>query len=112
MSTPAERLLKAAEILEKRATEAEAGPWRTMVMGSEGSKVLGGGDTVSTSRHVALVREDWTARYIATMSPDLGRMVADALRYEAHKTDILLPNPHLVALADLVLAGEQERVER
>lgn len=78
--TPAEVLAAAADKLDALASGASDGPWRDLLMGSEGSKVLAGGNTVSTARHIALARGSGDATYIAAMNPLVGRLLAQVLR--------------------------------
>lgn len=78
--TPAEELAEAADKLEALTTKVVDGPWRDMQMGSEGSIVLAGGNTVSTSRRVAMTREFAEAEYIAAMSPLVGKALVAVFR--------------------------------
>lgn len=78
MSTPAERLLAAADLLDKRASEATEGPW------------------------------------IATISPEVGKAMAAALREDANKitrSTLVQPfykgNAELLAIAELVLPDQE-----
>lgn len=86
--TPAEELAAAADKLDALVVGATEGPWRELLMGSEGSKVLAGGNTVSTARHVALARGPADAAYIAAMNPLVGKALAEMLRTEAAEAAI------------------------
>jgi len=110
VSTPAERLLAAADLLDKRAGEATAGPWTAEAATS--ISVLPGGlacefttwlvtspvpdeegqrtAVVAAERHPltgsltgGCFDED-DAAYIATMHPEVGKALAKALRREGN----------------------------
>lgn len=81
--THAEELDTAADKLDALASGASDGPWRDLLMGSEGSKVLAGGNTVSTARHIALARGSGDATYIAAMHPLVGESLAELLREQS-----------------------------
>lgn len=95
MSTPAERLLAAADLLDKRASEAV---WDQLYAGQ--------------SNYIPHIQ---TRRYTATMHPEVGKRQAALLRAmfqlanAAPHTRDLIVYSEAVALADLVLAGEQEQ---
>jgi hypothetical protein len=118
--TPAERLLAAADLLDKRAGEATVGPWNV-------DGPWWWDDTCSALVSAGLAREavaiapkgatDGNARYIATMHPKVGKALALVLR---NAVDVIESNlgwripkglpPHpvdgdLLDLADLILAG-------
>lgn len=119
--TPAERLLKAADLLDKRASEATEGPWtveqdfidcgvpdNTKTLRGPGGKYLG-----SIALH-SFGEDD--ARYIATMHPEVGKALALWLRGVG--TAIQWDDPRIgaypmeaeknnaLAVADLLLAGD------
>ena len=98
--TPAERLLAAADLLDKRAEEATAGPWTRTNTEATGAVWI---DTPET-RH-AFSLHGWTAdaTYIATMHPEVGKALAAWLRVETRYDRA--PSGLAVALADLLLAG-------
>lgn len=108
--TPADRLLKAADLLEKAASEATEGPWITdgivyRLLKEQGADVDGphGG-------YVARLIEPADARYIAMMHPEVGKAVAAWLRFESTAPGPPVTPPisdSALTLADLVLAGEQ-----
>lgn len=123
--TPSERLLKAAELLEERASEATEGPWTARVFDGEDhdySDVIGkqeveqysGSYTLTTALvaggYAEVGEAGWiaagNARYIATMHPGVASSLAALLRWEA---DAVAFNDGrcALALADLLLAGEQ-----
>lgn len=104
--TPAQRLLAAAELLDKRASEATEGPWRAntweTVSGELRAEVEGDpregnyrtrdrkgwtevcrGDADCAGPGPYLMQAD--ARYIATVHPGLGVALASWLRYEAER---------------------------
>jgi hypothetical protein len=123
--TPAERLLAAADLLDKRAAEATASPWRAKVApasvyGPEEAEVMGdyraepSEGILASYQEVArgVVDDDdpdgpWLlpgdARYIATMHPEVGKGIAILLR--AVSTDLASGRAAL-AVADQLLAGE------
>lgn len=140
--TPAERLLAAAELLDKRAREATEGPWATehnIEQYHDGTKyeqwgvhsvtaktTIGSSTwatdvvTVTTDRSYGFPdggcdRED-DARYIATMHPKVGKMVAASLRsFGIFAAAFTGPDEEVdlfgfddaLALADLILAGAE-----
>lgn len=131
--TPAERLIAAADLLDKRAGEATEGPWTGRVFDGgdhEFSDVIGkqeveqysGSYTVTTALVAGgaaeIAEPGWlepaNARYIATMHPEVGKTVARALRRYAEGVRELegilppgaAPESDLLTLADLVLAGD------
>lgn len=89
--TPAERLLAAADLLEKRAGEATPGPWavgshldaltppRTWHL--EGIERWRG-----LANNVGLGEDEATATYIATMHPEVGKVLAAWLRELGEET--------------------------
>lgn len=91
--TPAEELTAAADKLDALVADATDGPWRELLMGSEGSKVVAGGNTVSTARHIALARGSADATYIAAMNPLVGKTLLEMLREEAAEA-ALYRGPH------------------
>ena len=107
--TPAEELTAAADMLDALVAEATDGPWRDLLMGSEGSKVVAGGNTVSTARHIALARGSADATYIAAMNPLVGKALAELFRMEFTRIDATekvhppyAPDPEVLALARLI----------
>lgn len=115
--TPAERLVAAADLLDKRASEATAGPWTATVKD-------GGRAWVNTGEHErAFSLHGWQAdtRYIATMHPEVGKALAEWLRFASRsltgktaayqellakrRTVIDGPLGHALNVADRVLAG-------
>lgn len=110
--TPAERLLKAAELLEKRASEATEGPWQA------DDRCVYAGDHGHLA-HVSLEEpygdSEADARYIATVHPGIAMAIVLALRsasilYERREAEGQRPERTLKGLlhvADLLLAGEQ-----
>lgn len=132
--TPAQRLLAAADLLDKRAREATAGPW--MVERWEdflGKQISWSLPSIERwrgiSNDVQLGEDEATTRYIATMHPEVGKEQAAWLRESA--TDLIdtpgtwtqhtlcarfigHPDPtnlcrhydRALAIADLILAGE------
>jgi hypothetical protein len=81
--TPAEELAQAADNLDALWANATNGLWIDRKMGSEGSTVFAGGQTVNTSRRVARAGEFGDAAYIAAMGPLVGKALADWLRTAA-----------------------------
>lgn len=125
MTSPAERLLKAAGILDKRASEATAGPWQVDGPWWWTAEHATSMVTAGTRRDAVAIAPpevpDADLRYIAMMGPDKGREIAQWLRETGEDVaafGVSAPGRfafHLryaLALADLVLAGEQEQVER
>lgn len=106
--TPAERLLAAADLLEKRAGEASDGPWTRTNTEATGAVWI---DTPDT-RH-AFSLHGWTAdaTYIATMHPEVGKALALVFRMWAKivrlDEDLIhrIAGDETLALADLLLAG-------
>jgi hypothetical protein len=119
VTTPAERLLAAADLLDKRAGEATEGPWRNhdtyLNLGGYTATVLSGkSDDVHLVAHLPSYSHDSSqfqeqphadARYMATMHPEVGKALAALMRWEA---DCVAFNDGrcALALADLLLAGE------
>lgn len=123
--TPAERLLAAADLLDKRAGDA-ARPWKltddnhlALQMIEMPYKV---GPRVGTAQRFNLAGpDDATTAYIATMHPEVGKALAAWLRRTAQTVDREVPRLQdagvemnwygwgsAVALADLILAGESQ----
>jgi len=116
--TPAERLIAAADLLDKRAGEATEGPWNV-------DGPWWWGDTCAAMVTAGLARDavviapqgatDANTRYIATMHPEVGRAVAKVIRAYGEGAreleQILTSIPvgpgrsAMLDLADLVLAG-------
>lgn len=107
--TPAERLLAAADLLEKRAGEASTGPWIEAGIGEFGWSVIGGDFPLTSS--FAIETDDSEqgkadATYIATMHPEVGKAVAKVLHEEARRVSLGWGwTQEALALADLLLAG-------
>jgi hypothetical protein len=121
--TPADRLLAAADLLDKRASEATEGPWRHTSRnyigtgpikiteadwGPEGHEGL----RVSTQQDRNAFRTE-DAAYIATVHPEVGKLWASALRAEAETITGWAPElaeSHaalLLPIADALLAGAE-----
>jgi hypothetical protein len=94
MSSAADTLRRAAEVLRERAEAATPGPWEPYVLGSEGYDVRGPqtsipGRRIARSTRVARCGyEEWevdkaNAAYIATVDPTVGLALADWLDSEA-----------------------------
>ena len=90
MSSAADTLRRAAEVLRERAGVATPGPWEPYVLGSEGYDVRGPqtsipGRRIARSTRVARCGyEEWevdkaNAAYIATVDPTVGLALADWL---------------------------------
>lgn len=120
--TPAERLIAAADLLNKRAGEATKGQWRYELLDARwaGDRPAhwvrfdlldddGLGETTGTVAECPWGERD--ARYIATMHPEVGKHLVEWLHEEAAEAAIYKGvNPeHLfrfaLGLADLLLAG-------
>lgn len=87
--TPAERLLAAADLLDKRAGEATAGPWVEAGIGEYGWSVISQADPRS---NFGVETEDSEqgkadAAYIATVHPEVGKQQAAMLRSFAYAVD-------------------------
>jgi hypothetical protein len=117
---PAERLIAAADLLDKRAGEATEGPWvanRADVYRLESKPYPD--DRTYVAKLTALTVPN--ATYIATMGPEVGKAMAVVLRCEAGnryegrsprvqaaitgELDDDMPIDPMLALADLLLAG-------
>lgn len=120
MSTPAERLLAAADLLDRRASEATEGPWQVdgpwWWEDEPGGPRATGMVTAGRARTaVAIAPKDTpegNLRYVATMHPEVGRVSARLLRHAAQTwqdgADSDEPTGFLgfcLNLADLVLAS-------
>ena len=85
--TPAETLRSAAKLMRERAEKATPGPWKPMVLGSEGYLVLADWGTVRDRGRHRVGRfglKDWDgdradAEYVAGMQPLVALAVADWL---------------------------------
>jgi len=106
--TPAERLLAAADLLEKRAGDAIS-DWRV-----DDNNHLGLASVTTPSRwrpdgprYSFTGPDDETTRYIATVHPEVGKALASTLRdgVALLATDPVWCGTHLLPLADLLLAG-------
>jgi hypothetical protein len=125
--TPAERLLAAADLLDKRAGEATEGPWQAGEFCVWTTADVEDGVIVSDGPNGGGGASEENARYIALVHPEVGKALAEWLRREAKKPMILDPaqwkafedgtldepereiwsgDPEALALADLLLAGE------
>lgn len=93
--TPAERLLAAADLLDKRAGEATEGPWHaapeidgvyadrmTVVRPAHGKRIVAVGQV---RPHSAAGEQN--VAYIATMHPEVGKALAAWLRAVAHRSN-------------------------
>lgn len=127
--TPAERLLAAADLLEKRAGEAGESPWRFSGETYDADQFGSGWDVdAPNGGYVTRLATKEDATYIATMHPEVGKAVAKVLRdsvqylasvpgsltqhtlcadfVDIWRTSIRCPHyDGLLALADLLLAG-------
>jgi hypothetical protein len=114
--TPAARLLAAADLLDKRAGEATEGPWTVErwedFLGEQVTWSLPGIERWRGLKNdVQLGEDEATARYIATMHPEVGKALATALRVEGGTVAGWAPEPAeshaalLLPIADLLLAG-------
>jgi hypothetical protein len=122
--TPAERLLAAADLLEKRAGDATDGPWKARsydfdedghdfadVIGKQEVEQYAGSYTIKTALVAGGAPEPadlgylhpTNATYIATMHPEVGKALAAWLRLETRYGRS--PSGLAVTLADLLLAG-------
>jgi hypothetical protein len=85
MSSAADTLRRAAEVLRERAEAATPGPWEPYVLGSEGYDVRGPRtERLRPTRVARLGYQQWgtdkaNAAYIATVDPTFGLTVAEAL---------------------------------
>lgn len=115
--TPAERLLAAADLLDKRAGEATKGPWWVnskiypeTIYGDDASAVISGSRWCGEAN---VFDNDADAAYIATMHPEVGKALAKVLRSYAEGVreleEILplgaQPESDLLTVAGLILAG-------
>ena len=123
MTSPVERLLKAVDLIDRRASEATEGPWEAADNAVWPKPYTGSPADDSLAEVLAPGSSNCQAdaRYIATMHPEVGKAVAAVLREEANMIGLLERagdmtagwcNASVLALADLVLAGEQEQVEQ
>lgn len=108
-AAPAARLLAAADILDKRASEATEGPWAAEGEMHEFSGLVGYDVDASNGGYLTRLATEEDARYIATMHPEVGKAVASLLRYES-----AMCGPRgrgtsdsALSLADLILAGAE-----
>ncbi|MFC5268496.1 hypothetical protein ACFPJ1_40860 [Kribbella qitaiheensis] len=120
MTAPADHLLAAADLLDKRAGEATEGPWRAVATGEAGRADVINDKIVSTTRGmVAAVDVSTTdGRYIASLDPEKGKLIAKILRAEAERltrsprafggAPLFKPQPDTLALADALLAGGEQ----
>jgi hypothetical protein len=96
--SPAETLRAAASLLRQRAEEATPGPWKPMVLGSEGYLVHRDSGTIRERGRGRVARfgcKDWDAdradaEYVASMSPAVGVPLAEWLDADASSADSLL----------------------
>lgn len=70
--------------IQAREQGATKGPWRDIAMGSDGSVVLAGGNTVRTARRICRAPEFADAEFIAKAREDVPWLLAqvEQLRYE------------------------------
>lgn len=121
---PIDRLIAAADLLDKRASEATEGPWE---VGTINDRItppqtwhLEGVERWRGLRNnVNLGEDEATARYIATMHPEVGKLVAASMREAAYTIErnaqlvaqgrpmISIASAFLLDLADLLLAGDR-----
>lgn len=104
--TPAERLLAAADLLEKRAADATPGPW-ILGLHRDGQAVGIDADDGETDVVQDIQMGLGDAHYIATMHPEVGKALANNLRdgVALLATDPVWCGTHLLPLADLLLAS-------
>lgn len=115
--TAAERLLAAADLLDKRAGAATEGPW-TVPTGPRYVFLDGfSGHDVDGPKGGFVARGTcWAdATYIATVHPEVGKAVAAWLRAEANRVvngprafggrALFTISPEAASVADLILAG-------
>jgi hypothetical protein len=119
MSSAADTLRRAAEVLRERAEAATPGPWEPYVLGSEGYDVRGPqtsipGRRIARSTRVARCGyEEWevdkaNAASIATVDPTVGLEMADWLEQESRVT-CHSDNPtraHALAVARAILRDQ------
>jgi hypothetical protein len=122
VTAPAERLLAAADLLDKRAGEATE-DWQLdddnhlALLAITTPYSIGAKWRPSGARYSFTGPDDATTAYIATMNPEVGKAIAAWLRSEAQAVrggegrgfdgaNLYLANPRSLALADLLLAGE------
>lgn len=105
MTTPADRLLAAADLLDELAGEATEGPW----FNTRDGEVKNARNWDVVDRMGAGSKD---ARYIALMGPEVGKALTALLRMEATRIDATekafpryVADPDILALADLLLAG-------
>lgn len=112
----AQRLREAAKVLRERAEETTPGPWSTVAGASnvwrfpdQGTPTVVVSGNGAHGHHVKLT----DAEYIATMHPDVGLALADALEQLADERDLFghpgpktIDNNALVRVADLILGGD------
>lgn len=128
--TPAERLLAAADLLDKRAREATSGPWELRfeqpiisIVGeilqrphasAETTVFAGVDEDRADSGNLDESEINWVserdARYIATMHPEVGKALAWLLRHHAETLGawMLDGDRGVLPIADLILAGESQ----
>jgi hypothetical protein len=105
--TPADTLRAAASLLRQRAGKATDGPWKPMVLGSEGYLVLRSSGTIRERGRGRVARfgcKDWDtdradAEYVAGMHPLVGLALADWLDRFSSKLYCYGPAEHEHALA-------------
>lgn len=86
-TSPSIELRTAADLMRQRATAATMGPWKPMVLGSEGYLVLADWGTVRDRGRYRIARfgmKDWDtdkadAEYVASMHPGVALKIADWL---------------------------------
>jgi hypothetical protein len=84
-----ETLRRAAAKARELAEAATAGPWRSVPMGSEGSRVYNDGTTLRTTRRIARTPEFADGDLIAAMSPGVALAVADWLDRVAERSEAI-----------------------
>lgn len=116
--TPAERLLAAADLLDKRAGEATGNKWRVSLSNRDevwADRDPSGFDSFLVATTGTRLNPDLSEQhmqdslYIATMNPEFGKALAKVLRILAVDTVYEegdgVAQEDALALADLLLAG-------
>lgn len=114
--TPAERLLAAADLLDKRAVDGGETPWRFSGETYDAAEFGSGWDVdAPNGGYVTRLATKEDARYIATVHPEVGKAVAAWLRAEANRVvngprafggrALFTTSSEAASVADLILAG-------
>ena len=83
----ADLLRNAADLLRHTGDHATPGPWRDLPMGSDGSVVLAGGNTIRTARRPARCGEFADASWIALANPLIAGPLAALMEEAASDID-------------------------